>query len=269
MFQSLRNRLQQPPVAPWDTEAPIREEVFGHERFEQHAVSLANAQAGIDYKIKAKSLSHRLADNEKTLLDAHLAIAKAISAGHSVTPAAEWLVNNSHIIEAQIRGVRKNLPTAFAERLPSLTRGSFAGYPRVFAIAWAFVAHTDSRFDRDLLKVFVTAYQSVAPLTIGELWALPQMIQIVLVENLRRSARRVVTSREQRKAAEALAADISAEPDNVVELLRSIEPLDQFGALRQSFFSELIFRLSDGLEAPAVADEWVRAHLRQVQLIAR
>lgn len=260
------NRL--PPVAPWNTENPIREEVFGRERFEQHAVSLANAQAGIEFKRQAKTLSARLADNEQRLLEAHLTIARAISAGHSVTPAAEWLVNNSHIIEAQIRAIRKNLPPAFAQHLPSLTESSFAGYPRIFAIAWAYVAHTDSRFDPEMLKVFIAAYQSVTPLTIGELWALPQMIQLVLVENLRRSARRVVSSREQRKAAEALAEAIAGNPLAAADTLRQVSAVDDFGQLRQSFFSELIFRLADVFDGPAAVHDWVKVHLAEFDVSA-
>ncbi len=253
-------------VAPWDSENSILEEAFGRERFEQHAISLAKAQSTqVSPKI-AKNLSSRLAENEKVLLEAHRTIISAVAAGQSVTPAAEWLVNNSHVIEGQIRAIRKNLPPAFAQQLPLLKDGSFEGYPRILGVAWAFVAHTDSRFDQELFKAFVTAYQGVTPLTIGELWALPQMTQLVLVENLRRAARRVVSSREQRKAAEALAQKISLDPASAAAELLSVTALDESGQLKQSFFSELIFRLSEVADATAAAHDWLQARLSKLNL---
>ena len=71
----------------------------------------------------------------------------------------------------QIREIRSALPPGYYRQLPKLVDGPFAGYPRVFGVAWAFVAHTDSRFDPEMLCRFLGAYQGVQPLTIGELWA--------------------------------------------------------------------------------------------------
>ena len=190
--------------SPWDNENAIREELFGRERLEQHAQSLALAQRLAARPPRVLSLHQRLAQNEQVLLVAHREIAKAIAEGRSVTPGAEWLVNNSHVVEEQIRDVRRNLPPAYYQQLPKLADGPLAGYPRVIGVAWAFVAHADSRFDRELLHAFVKAYQRLDALTIGELWALPLTLRLVLVENLRRAARRIVTSREQRKEADEL-----------------------------------------------------------------
>ena len=106
-----------------------------------------------------------------------------------ITPAAEWLVDNYHLVEKQIHEIHSDLPPGYYRQLPKLAAGPFAGYPRVFGIAWAFVAHTDSRFDPEMLVRFVRAYQEVQPLTIGELWAVSITLRIVLVENLGRLAR--------------------------------------------------------------------------------
>ena len=72
----------------------------------------------------------------------------------------------------------------------------------MFGVAWAFVAHTDSRFDPEMLCRFVRAYQEVQPLTIGELWAVAITLRIVLVENLRRLAERIVHSSAARQEAD-------------------------------------------------------------------
>ena len=116
--------------------------------------------------------------------------------GRVITPAAEWLLDNYHLVEEQIREIREDLPSSFYRLLPKLADGPLRGYPRVFGVAWAFVAHTDSRFEPEVLRRFVRAYQGVQPLTIGELWAVAITLRIVLVENLRRAAARIVSNRD-------------------------------------------------------------------------
>ena len=194
-----------PLASPWDTEDSIREELFGVERLEQHAESLAAAQPVCANPIFRRPLSVRLKDNEAVLLGAYHVISSAVRRGQSITPAAEWMLDNYHLVEAQIREVRDDLPPRYYRQLPKLAGGPFAGYPRVFGLAWAFVAHTDSRFDPDTLCRFVRAYQRTQPLTIGELWAVAITLRIVLVENLRRAAKRIVSSRRARQEADDVA----------------------------------------------------------------
>lgn len=136
------------------------------------------------------------------LLGAYEAIAVAVDKQSSITPAAEWLLNNFHIVEEQIRDIRSLLPSSFFRELPALDSGPLIGLPRVYGIAWAFTAHTDSRFDATLLHRFVVAYQRVQPLTLAELWALPIMLRIVMIENLRRLAARIVESIDGRELAD-------------------------------------------------------------------
>ena len=145
-------------------------------------------------------LAGRLADNDAVLLEAYRDIARALDERRAITPAAEWLIDNFHLVEQQIREIRADLPPGYYRQLPKLADGPFAGYPRVFGVAWAFVAHTDSLFDPEMLRRFVRAYQEVQPLTIGELWAVAITLRIVLVENLRRHRRAIVDSSAARQA---------------------------------------------------------------------
>src|SRR5947208_11523907 len=191
--------------APQPFEEPIRAELFGVERLEQHAESLAAAQPVLSKLAKGRQLLPRVEDNGRVLREAYQAIAKAIREDRALTPAAEWLVDNFHIVDEQLREIRDDLPSGYYRELPKLAEGPLQGYPRVFGLAWAFVAHTDSRFDPELLRRFVRAYQRVQPLTIGELWAVAITLRIVLVENLRRGAKRIVTGRAARREADALA----------------------------------------------------------------
>src|SRR5438034_8304839 len=154
---------------------------------------------------RGRRLLQRVEHNGRVLRDSYRVIANAIRQERAITPAAEWLVDNFHVVDEQLREIRDDLPSGFYRQLPKLADGPFEGYPRVYGLAWAFVAHTDSRLDRDTLRRFVRAYQRVQPLTIGELWAVAITLRVVLVENLRRGARRIVTSRAARQEADALA----------------------------------------------------------------
>jgi cyclic beta-1,2-glucan synthetase len=247
---NLRNVLrtaigQRTPAPPWDNREAIREELFSVERMEEHARSLAAAQAVTARPSKGRPLLGRLADNERVLLNAHRAIAKAIDEGHAITPAAQWLVDNYHVIERQIRDIRGDLPPGYYRQLPKLASGPFAGYARVLGLAWAFVAHTDSRFDPEMLCRYVAAYQKVQPLMIGELWAVAITLRIVLVENLRRVAVRIVDSSIARAEANGFADRLLgmggniAEPAAVVFAARERTPLP--GALAV----QLVQRLQD------------------------
>ena len=189
-------------------EEPIRAELFGIERLEQHAESLAAAQTVMDTSAKGRRLLPRVEDNGRVLRGTYRLIARAIREERAITPAAEWLVDNFHIVDDQLREIRDDLPTGFYRELPKLADGPFEGYPRVYGLAWALVAHTDSRLDPDTLRRFVRAYQRVQPLTIGELWAVAITLRVVLVENLRRLAEAIVRGRAARQEADALADDV-------------------------------------------------------------
>ncbi len=171
-------------ASPWNSREPLREELFSVERLEVHARSLAVAQSVTPKPTKGRPLARRLSDNGAVLLNAYRKVSQDIDEGRAITPPGEWLVDNYHIVERQIREIHSDLPPGYYRQLPKLADGPFEGYPRVFGVAWAFVAHTDSRFDSEMLIRFVRAYQEVQPLTIGELWAVAITLRIVLVENL-------------------------------------------------------------------------------------
>ena len=185
----IRRFFRRPHLAsPWDNGEPIREELFSVERLEDHARSLAAAQPVSSKRIRALPLTMRLANNGSVLLAVNRSLSKAVQEKRPITPAAEWLIDNYHVVERQIREIRNDLPHGYYRQLPKLADGPFVGYPRVFGVAWAFVAHTDSRFEPEMLRRFVRAYQEVQPLTIGELWAVAITLRIVLVENFGASA---------------------------------------------------------------------------------
>ena len=178
------------------------------------------------------------------MLAAYRATAAELEDGRGVVPASEWLLDNYHLVEEQIREIRDDLPSGYYRQLPKLAEGPFAGYPRVFGLAWAFVAHTDSHLDPDILRRFIAAYQRVQPLTIGELWAVAITLRIVLIENLRRLADQITIGRGARRDADALADRLLASGGARSALetdiaTRSSEPLSEL------FAAQLAKRLRD------------------------
>lgn len=190
---------------------PIRAELFSPERLESHAESLAGAQrVALDGSVLPYALDARARDNGRRLLDSYRTVADAAREKRAITPAAEWLLDNFHVVEEQLRDLARGLTPRFVSRLPVLVDGPLAHYARAYGLAWAFVAHTDSRFDAALLRRFVAAYQRVDTLTIREIWSVPLMLSAVLVENLRRLAQRMAFAQAGRHDADAFADELIA-----------------------------------------------------------
>ena len=157
-------RLSEPAaIRAWDR-ALLHGELFSIERLEEHARSLAAAQPVAAGRSRGHQLADRLAVNAAFLVQANRAIAETVSNGHHTTPAAEWLADNYHLVDMQIREIGIDLPAGFYAQLPKLDAGPFKGLPRVFGAAWSLVVHTDSHFDPEALRRYLLAYQSVQPL---------------------------------------------------------------------------------------------------------
>ena len=184
---------------------PLRQEIFGAERFRQHAHGLAQAHRARRAARGRSTFHPRLQSNIRTLRGIHALIAAQARDGHDLGPAASWLFDNFHLIEAQLEAIREGLPPRFYRSLPVLCDAPLAGLPRIYGVAWAFVAHTDSAFDASLLVPFLNAYQDSRELSQGELWALPTTLRVVLVENLRRLSDRIAGHRAARELAHAIA----------------------------------------------------------------
>ncbi len=266
MHPKIRGLFERFSGPHWNDEQILREEIFSIERLEEHARSLAAAQQVTRQPGLGRSLGARLRNNEKALLASYRATARAVDEGRGITPAAEWVLDNYHVVEEQIREIREDLPQGFYRQLPKLATGPFAGFPRVFGLAWAYVAHTDSRFEPETLRRFVRAYQQIEPLTIGELWAVAITLRIVLVENLRRVAQRIGTSRAAREDADALADRLlgvngqRAEP-NALKAWKN-----RSGQLAPAFAVQLVQRLRDQDPAVTPALVWLESCLQAQSL---
>jgi cyclic beta-1,2-glucan synthetase len=140
-------------------QSPLRSEIFGQQRFSQHGRSLGETHYVLRRPARVATFYPRLRNNIQVLREVHRYIGIQAASGYDVSPAAEWLLDNFHLIEAQLTQIHEGLPRRYFRELPVLLDEPLAGLPRVYGVAWAFVAHTDGAFDENLLETFLVAYQ--------------------------------------------------------------------------------------------------------------
>lgn len=243
----------------WTDEEPIREEIFSIERLEQYAATLAAEHQVSQGPQRGRQLLPRFEENGRLLRAAYRTLAEALFSGRGISPAAEWLVDNFHVVEEQLRQIREDLPKSYYYQLPKLSNGEMQGYPRIYSIAHTFIAHTDSRFDGDSLRRYIRAYQQIATLTIGELWAVAITLRLALLENLKRLTMRVVAAREEREEADRLADKLLAATDQeqrsaVADLIQQLDKRKQAG---RAFIVQLTQRLRDQDPDVTPLIEWI------------
>ncbi|HEY7499928.1 MAG TPA: glucoamylase family protein [Vicinamibacterales bacterium] len=188
--------------------------------------------------------------------DAYRFLSDAAPADGPAVGSEDWLRDNHHVVQDQIREIRQDLPRQYYVELPKLAEGESADYPRVYVIAREITAHTAGRFDLQTLVDFATAYQRVAPLTIGEIWAIPIMLRLALVEDLRRLAGDVVAARNARERARrwGLLLASGRDPESVIEQMLG-EEAKANGTLSAPFVVELLHWLRD--QPSSAAPAWL------------
>ena len=193
---------------------PIRGELLGTERLAERAREVARAQQLRSARHGGATrtpLLSRLDDTATILADIRARLAAATEDHGEVGPAGEWLLDNAHVVDEHVREVRESLPRTYYRELPELDSGHLAGFPRVYEIATTLIGHSEGRVDRGNTDLFVSAFQEVQPLLIGELWAIPAMLRLALIENIRRMALRTAQRLDQIELADRWAARITSE----------------------------------------------------------
>jgi cyclic beta-1,2-glucan synthetase len=185
-----------PPLDP-----PLRGESFSAEHLWQHAQDVAQRQTIARRGAGDRQFIDRFESNARFIATTYQAVIESVREQQTISPDAEWLVDNYYVVQEQLREVREDLPRSFYVELPKLSSTPFTGFPRVYELAHELVLHTDSSLDEELIAGFIASYQQVASLTSGEIWAVPIMLRLVLVENLRRLCGHMLVSRACRDRA--------------------------------------------------------------------
>ncbi len=248
-------------------EPPLRSELFSSEQMKQYGKTLA----GLHKLTKERphpTLLIRLTENENVLLETYTLLIAAVKHKRLITPGGEWLLDNFYLIEEQIRTAKRHLPNSYHRQLPYLIDGPSAGLPRVYDIALQLIAHGDGRVDPETLNGFMVAYQKVTSLDLGELWAIPIMLRLALIENLRRISTSIASVRTDQDLADFWADQMLAiaqsDPNSLIlivaDMARSKPPMSS------AFVSELTRRLQGQTPSLSLPLTWIKQWVSEAEL---
>jgi cellobiose phosphorylase len=248
---------------PSASEPPLRAELFSVEQLARHAKALA-ASHQVVTRQGSNNLLARLGQNEDILRTFNRTTI-AVNPGRRITPAAEWLLDNFYLIEEQIQMAKRHLPHGYSRELPRLLNGPCTGLPRVYDIVLELISHVDAQIDAGPLSAFIAAYQTVHSLKLGELWAIPIMLRLGLIENLQRITTRLTIAREDRNLADLWVNRLQEMAENnpshlvivVADMAKSDLPLSS------SFVAEFCQRLSRQSPVLHLARGWLEQRLGQ------
>lgn len=247
-----------------DEKPPLRSELFTEQQLDEHARSLAKKHTQLS-KHPSELLLKRLAENEAILLEVHNVLTETVKKNIRIVPAGEWLLDNFYLIEEQIYTGKRHLPKGYSKGLPQLLKGPSAGLPRVYDIAVEIISHSDGHVDLRTLTTFVNAYQQVNFLTIGELWAIPIMVRLALIENLRRLSIQISIDITNKSLADYWADQMMEAAENdpknlvivIADMARSDPPIESV------FVAELARRLQEKGSALSLPLTWIEQRLSE------
>jgi len=250
------------------SEAPLRAELLTAAQMAERGHELAGEHEWRRASRADTQLLERLRHNETLIEDTCRALAAAIADKHRITPAGEWLLDHLYVIHEQVRKTRAHLPRGYSAELPVLTRGASAGMPRVYDLALDAISHGDGRVDQDSLARFVRAYQERASLSLGELWAIPIMLRVALIENLGRAAARVrrglVHSRLAAQWAQSMLDTAEHDPKSLILIVADMARTEP--PLTQAFVAEMVRRLHGAGAALNLPLSWIEQRLAEAGL---
>ena len=240
---------------------PLRAELFTVEQLTRHAKALA-----ANHQVVTRKDSNRLLarlDQNEDILRTFNREAIAVNPSRHTTPAAGWLLDNFYLIEEQIQMARQHLPRGYSRELPRLVNGHSAGLPRVYDIVLEFISHVDAQIDAGPLNAFIAAYQTPGSLKLGELWAIPIMLRLGLIENLRRVTTRLTIAREDHDLADRwldrLQDMAEKNPSQLVVVVADMAKSDL--PVSSSFVAEFCQRLSRQSPELHLARNWLEQRL--------
>ncbi len=245
-------------------EEPLRAELYSSYQLERLGKSLA-AKHVLSHDPVQDHLLRRLADNEIILQEVRKLLTESIRKKQRITPAGEWLIDNFYLIEEHIRIAKLHFPKGYSENLPQISDNTSSGLTRVYSIVLHIISHSDGRVDIESLSRFIQAYQSVSFLKLGELWAIPIMLRLALIENLRRVAVRLAIDKVDCNLADYWAQKMSetAEhtPKNLILLLADMARSNP--PMVSAFVSEFTRQLRGKGPDLALALSWIERQLSE------
>ena len=251
---ALHPKRESPVVEDWSLGTPLNPV-----QLQEHARRLANDHQVDPKPLRNIKLLKRLDWGLGWIQQVCLDLSEASRLKQSVPPITEWLLDNEYILESNTRDVRLNMPRHFYRKLPALASKPDQGLPRIYGLARELASHTDLRLDQENILAFIEAYQSVQQLSIGELWAVPQMLRTVLIEGIQQFAGQALLELREREIANFWANRlITANRRDPNQLFSIMSELTETQSSPSPYFSDqLIDYLYDEGAALAPVQSWL------------
>ncbi|TGE36917.1 glycosyl transferase family 36 [Desulfosporosinus fructosivorans] len=236
---------------------PYKDIVLNREDLLSHAEEIARSHAHQETNSTKRTLLPRFKQNIKFLEQAYQDIVNYSTRTQEVLPATEWLLDNFYSLKDLKEDIEKNLPYKFERQLPRNASGDFHGYPRIYGLLVELIEHTDSQLQSDTLKAFISAYQLQVPLSSGELWAIPIMLRIILLENIRRLTEQILFTQAEREAADLWVMPLLESehgPEEWDGILKTLTAQEEYSS---AYAEQMLKRLRDlGVDAAPLL-QWV------------
>ena len=250
----------------FERERPLRSEIFSRDTLSRYAAELATLHNGQMRRFGRKNLHARLFENSRVVEQCYFTLADAAKNQETLTAGAEWLLDNYHVVEEHVRDIKKHLPRGYYRALPVLSEGEYEGFPLVYHLALEVIVHSDAVLDRELLDNFVRSYQTKLVLSIGELWAIPIMLRLALIENLRRLATSTILAQNDKDVASEIVLRVVAdEKRSSTDILLAIA--DEVRDNPRSLDSAIVVHVLRGLRThtprTTLTVEWLQERLRE------
>ncbi|MDZ4810836.1 MAG: glucoamylase family protein, partial [Bacteroidota bacterium] len=243
-------------------EEPLRKELFSSDQMERFGKTLATKHK-LSTNPAKDHLLKRLANNENTLQEVRKLLTDSIKKNDQVTPAGEWLIDNFYLVEEHILIAKTHFPKNYSEDLPQLLNGTSTGITRSYDLVLQIISHSDGRIDMESLGCFVKAYQTITLLKLGELWSIPIMLRLALIENIRRVSGRIAVDKVDRNLADYWTGKMidtaEKKPKELLLVLADMARSDP--PIKGAFVSELIRQLRGKGPDLALVLNWIEQQL--------
>lgn len=125
-----------------------------------------------------------------------------------IPAASEWLLDNLYLIEKEYKDIKHNMSGICCRNLPVISNGAFKGLPRVYYLGTKIIDKIDGRINEDALVSYIREYEKKAVLTSAELWALPTMFRMAVIQNISKITESIVFSQTEKTKADKYGDDI-------------------------------------------------------------
>ncbi len=164
--------------------APAPLELLGIEALEEHARRLAALFTTSQTRRGGNAHLKALRKHSDALKHVYTALADDAKRGEPSSPAAEWLLDNFHIVLASLRDIHHDSPrrsSGGCRASPPTNLPACRGFTQ-----WRsqLIRCGAGRLDRQRLQRFLTAFQTISPLTMRAL-GVAVGAQSALIEHLR------------------------------------------------------------------------------------